>query len=244
MTGDRPDDSATSEADQPDIGGNGSGQDDTAQDASQVPSDKKRRDLTWLLTTLGKVLGVVVTLVTLLGASAALLFRLDPSAEPCVGGAGATFSSIQVAPNYSLRQYISDLTRGRVPNSIPHGVIGAELRYNYSTSNLSGNGIRLYSTLQEILPNGDVMAPPGPAPSPETPSPYNLQGQYGVPGEPPPVVTPNACSQDSSGLDWILVPPSRRGHPQRYRVVLEFYRGKADVFTDRVGMGQSAIFDS
>ena len=184
---------------------------------------------------------MVVTLVTLVGGTATVLFQLDPALEPCVGRSGARFTSIQVAPEYPLAQYLRDVNHGQTPAGLP-ALLGAEIRYNYSTSNLSGKDTRLYATLQDVLPNGDISAPPGPAPSPT--SSENLQPQEGLPNEPPPVVRPNTCSQDSSGLDWIELPGSHRGHHRRYRIVLEFYRGPPNTFTDRVGVGETATFDS
>ena len=211
---------------------------DTAPARSHGAAATERDRLTRLFATLGKLLGVVVTVVTLIGGTVTLLFQIDPSVVPCIGGGGATFTSVQVVPDYPLAQYFRDINHGQTPEGLP-SIIGAEIRYSYSTSNLSGNGVRLYATLQEILPNGDVTAAPGPPAGPT--SAEDLQRQVGLPTQPPPVMTPNKCSQDSSGLDWIEVPKGqRRG---RYRVVLEFYRGALNTFTDRVGVGESPIFD-
>jgi hypothetical protein len=240
VTGDSPDASATPEASPPETDSSESGAGNTIQTPPHVLAAEKRNHLTSLLTTLAKVLGVVVTLVTLVGGTVTVLFQLNPSLEPCIGGSAATFTSVEVAPNYPLAQYLRDVNHGQTPPGLPP-LIGAEIRYNYSTSNLSGNDIRLYTTLQEVLPNGDVRAPPGPPPS--TTSSENLQQQHGVPGQPPPVVTPNKCSQDSSGFNWMELPQNQRGQHHRYRIVLEFYRGPANTFTDRVGVGETAIFD-
>lgn len=198
----------------------------------------ERDRLTRLFVTLGKLLGVVVTGVTLVGGTVTLLFQVDPGLEPCIGGAGATFTSVQVAPNYPLEQYFSDISHGQPPGGVPP-LIGAEIRYSYSTSNLSGHGVRLYETLQEILRDGDVTAPPGPPA--DSASGLDLQRPWGLPKQPPPVVTPSKCAQASSGIDWIQLPTTRRHH--RYRVILEFYRGALGDFTDRVGVGESPIFD-
>lgn len=209
----------------------------TPTSGGEAASERDR--LHRLFVTLGKLLGVVVTFVTLIGGTVTLLFQVDPGLEPCIGGAGVTFTSVQVAPNYPLEQYFSDISHGRPLPSAPPPLIGAEIRYSYSTSNLSGNGVRLYETLQEILRDGDVTAAPGP-PADAT-SGLDLQSPWRLPNQPPPVVTPNRCSQDSSGLDWIQLPTSRRHH--RYRVVLEFYRGELDDFSKRVGVGETPIFD-
>jgi hypothetical protein len=235
VTGDSPDRSSP-----PDTGSSESAPGETLQTPPHVLSAEKRDHLAWLLTSLGKVLGVVIALVTLIGGTVTVLFQLEPSLEPCIGGSDATFTSVQVASDYSLPQYLRDVNHGQTPPDLPY-LIGAEIRYNYSTSNLSGHDVRLYATLQEVLPNGDISAPPGPPPG--STSSENLQSQVGVPGQPPPVVTPNKCSQDSSGLNWIELPQSHRGHLHRYRIVLEFYRGPANTFTDRVGVGETAIFD-
>lgn len=240
MTGDSPDASTEPGTSPPDTGSSESGPGDPIQTPPDVLSAKKQDHLARLLTTLGKVLGVVITLVTLVGGTVTVLFQLDPSLEPCIGGSGATFTSVQVASDYSLVQYLRDVNHGQTPAGLPP-LIGAEIRYNYSTSNLSGHDVRLYATLQEVLPNGDISAPPGPPPS--STSSENLQPQVGLPNQPSPVVTPNKCSQDSSGLNWIELPQSHRGRHHRYRIVLEFYRGPANTFTDRVGEGETAIFD-
>jgi hypothetical protein len=106
----------------------------------------ERDKLTHLFVTLGKVLGVVVTLVTLVGGAVTVLFQLDPTLEPCIGGAGTQFTSVQVIPNYPLSQYLLD-ELGYVPSQ-PAPVVGAEVRYTYTADNLSGNQIVLYGTLE------------------------------------------------------------------------------------------------
>lgn len=222
----------------PNAGGDEAGPDEIEAASSDGATTAERDRLSRLLVALGKVLGIVVTLVTLIAATVTLIFRVDPSLEPCIGGAAATFTSVEVAPNYTLRQYLSDVNQGQTPPGVP-AVVGAELRFSYSTSNLSGEGVRLYTTLQGISPRGDVTAPPGPPPGPT--SSENLQPQVGVPGQPPPVVTPNRCSEDSSGLDWIKLPKRRGTH--RYRIVLEFYQGANYTFNHRVGIGESPIFE-
>lgn len=214
------------------------GPDDAEPASSDGAATTERDRLTRLLITLGKLLGVAVTTVTLIAAIVALIFRVDPSLEPCFGGAGATFTSIEIVPGYTLVQYLRDINRGQAPKGLP-ALTGAELRYSYSTSNLSGQGVRLYATLQGISPRGDVTAPPGPPPGPT--SSENLQKQVGLPNQPPPVVTPNRCSQDSSGLDWIELP--RHHGRRRYRIVLELYQGALNAFNHRVGVGESPIFE-
>jgi hypothetical protein len=131
MTGDEPD-ASEAEARPSDTGSN-----DPVQTAPRVGSTTQRGRLTSLFTTLGKLLAVVVTLVTLVGGTATVLFQLDPSLEPCVGGSGARFTSIQVFPKYPLTQYLRDVNHGQTPAGVPT-LVGAEIRYNYSTSNLSG----------------------------------------------------------------------------------------------------------
>jgi hypothetical protein len=207
------------------------------QHHSNLRRDRDR--LTHLFLTLGKLLGVVVTLVTLVGGVVTVLFQVDPTLEPCVGGAGLTFTAVDVVPDYLLPQYMSDINNGNVPSNVSN-FVGAEVRYNYSTSNLSGNDLRLYLTLQQIEPDGDIAALPGPPPGVD--SPTNLQSQVGVPGQPPNPVTPDRCSEASSGLDWIQLPPPAGRH-RRYRIVLEFYRGALDSFSDRVGVSTTPIFD-
>jgi hypothetical protein len=235
------------DSDQSEAGEPASPPTDGAGESASPPADGAaapgRDRLTRRFITLGKVLGVVVSLVTLIGGTVTLLFKVDPSLEPCIGGAGATFTSVQVVPRYPLVQYIRDVNNGRVPQGLPP-LTGAEIRYSYSASNLSGNDVRLYATLEQILPNGDITAPPGPPPGPTNSE--NLQAQVGPQGflgpqQSHPGVTLNKCSQDTSGLDWILLPRARHRH--RYRVVLELYKGAANSFTDRVGVGDTPTFD-
>jgi hypothetical protein len=204
---------------------------------SHVP--RERDFLTHLFVSLGKLLAVVVTLVTLLGGVVTLLFQVDPTLEPCIGGGQATFTAVEVAPDYPLAQYIRDTNNGQTPTGVP-SLVGAEVRYNYSASNLSGHDLRLYTTLEQIGPNGDIAAPPGPPPGPTDSE--NLYPPSGLANQPPPVVTPDRCSLDSSGFDWVQLPKSNRRH-HRYQIVLEFYRGALDSFTDRVGVGRTPIFD-
>jgi hypothetical protein len=187
---------------------------------------------------LGKLLGVVVTAVTLIAAIVALAFRVHPSWQPCIGGGGAKFTSIEVFPGYTLVQYFRDVDQGRTPSGVP-SLRGAELRYSYVTSNLRGTDVRLYATLEGISRRGDTTAAPGPPP--DSTSSENLQPQPHLPDQPPPVVAPNHCSQDSSGLDWIKLPRRRGSH--RYRIVLEFYEGASNTFNHRVGVGQTHIFE-
>jgi hypothetical protein len=199
---------------------------------------RERDLLTHLFLSLGKLLGVVVTLVTLVGAVVTLIFQVDPTLVPCIGGGQATFTGVVVVPDYTLQQYISDVNNGNVPDNVPP-TVGAEVRYSYSASNLSGNHLRLYTTLEQVAPNGDMMAPPSPPGG--VLSSANLQSQVGLPGQPVPVVTPDRCSLDSSGLDWVYLPSARPRH--RYRILLEFYRGGRQDFTDRVGVGMTPVFD-
>lgn len=244
-TPEQPDTPATPDAEASNFAGS------VAQDTSRAPGNRKRsrarrdRDLlTHLFATLGKFLGVVVTLVTLIGGMVTLLFQVDPTLEPCIGGAGATFSNMEVVPDYSYTEFIRDVRQGidndEVPPNLPQST-GAEVRYNYSTSNLSGNDLRLYLTLLEVKPNGDVAIPPGFAPGAGVLDVENLHGPDGLRGDPHPVVTPTRCSQESSGLDYIPLPPARPVH--RYEIVLEFYEGASAGYTDRVGVGRTAIFD-
>jgi hypothetical protein len=218
----------------------------SGSDTAAVPAQEhhghlapERDLLTHLFVSLGKLLAVVVSLVTLLGGVVTLLFQVDPTLEPCIGGGQATFTAVEVVPDYPLAQYIRDINNGRTPANLPP-LIGAEVRYSFSASNLSGHDLRLYTTLDQIAPDGDIAAPPGPPPGPT--SSENLQTQTGLPNQPAPVVTPDRCSLDTSGLDWVQLPQANRRH-HRYQIVLEFYRGALDNFTDRVGVGKTPIFD-
>jgi hypothetical protein len=200
----------------------------------------ERDKLTHLFVTLGKVLGVVVTLVTLVGGAVTVLFQLDPTLEPCIGGAGTQFTSVQVIPNYPLSQYLLD-ELGYVPSQ-PAPVVGAEVRYTYTADNLSGNQIVLYGTLEAVTRDGDVAFPPISTANwvpdedlvPQRTFPTNLHA-------PPRIVAPSKCSEQSSGLYWMVLPPSP--HPHRYRILLELYRGPHGVFNDRVGVGETPSFD-
>jgi hypothetical protein len=199
-----------------------------------------------VLASLAKVLGIVVTLVTLTGGAVTLLFQVDPTLEPCVGGSGVTFTSAQVIPDYPLTQYYIDITGNpNVPDAISSTEVGAEVRYAYTASNLSGNGLVLRGTLQEIAAGGSIVTPTL-APD-EFTTDDNLVPQVtakqlanNMTKIPSISKTPSRCSENANGIYFIQLPPDLPRH-HRYRVLLELYRGRT--LDDRVGIGVTPTFE-
>jgi hypothetical protein len=216
----------------------------SAGSAESVPGRNRRR---LRVPDLAKLLGVVVALVTVAGGAVTVLFQLDPSLEPCIGGAAVTFTSIQVVPDYPFNRFVYDLTGELGGGGRVGGVVGAEVRYSYSAANLSGDPLVLRGTLLALARNGDIEYPPLNVLSYDAED--DLVPQRGVSGffaSRVPVLkqvtsTPDRCSQDASGLYWMFAPPFG-GRRHRYRVLLEIYRGRT--LQDRVGVGQTPVFES
>lgn len=216
------------------------------QDHRKLITARERDALGRLLAALAKVLGIVVTLVTLTGGAVTLLFQVDPTLEPCVGASGVTFTSAQVIPDYPLTQYYTDITGNpNVPDSINSSEIGAEVRYAYTTSNLSGNGLVLRGTLQEIGADGSIVTPTL-APTeftnvdnlvPQVTAEQLVKNTHEIPSI---SKRPDQCSEDANGIYFIELPPDLPRH-HRYRVLLELYRGRT--LENRVGVGVTPVFE-
>jgi hypothetical protein len=202
--------------------------------AGGPPAADSGDPLSRALSTLAKVLGVVVTIVTLLGGLVALLFQVDPTLLPCVGGSGAAFTDIQVFPGYDYTRYVLDLgIHVNYANSK-----GTEVRYGYQVNNLSGASLTVKGTLQQIAPDGDITYPRlGGFDSVVYEQRTNLAPGFGNLRA---RLTPNRCSQDGSGIYWMQMPSQVPRH-HRYRIVLELYRGST--LEQRVGVGVTQIFD-
>lgn len=216
-------------------GGGEAGSEGEAPQASpeDVNSDPSRDRLTHALVTLAKVLGVVVTLVTLSGGVVTLLFQVDPTLEPCIGSSGATFTGVEVFTAYPYTQYAADLGLN------PHGYAstpGVEVRYNYQLNNLSGAKPVLRGTLQQVASDGRITVPRLNGVLAHV---YRQETNESTGQALHKFVRPNRCSQGGSGIFWMPVTwvPAHR----HYRIVLELFDGPT--VSDRVGVGVTPMFD-
>jgi hypothetical protein len=217
-------------------GGGEAGSEGEAAQASpeDVASDPSRDRLTRTLVTLAKVLGVVVTFVTLIGGVVTVLFRVDPTLEPCIGSSGATFTAVQVFTAYPYTQYAADLRLN--PNDYAP-TPGVEVRYNYQLNNLSGAKPVLRGTLQQVASDGRITVPQLNGLLARV---YLQQTNQSAGQALHKFVTPNRCSQGGSGIFWMPVTSVVPAH-HHYRVVLELFDGPT--LADRVGVGVTPIFD-
>ena len=218
------------------MGGGEAGSEGEAAQASpeDVDSDPSRDRLTRALVTLAKVLGVVVTLVTLSGGVVTLLFQVDPTLEPCIGTSGATFSGVQVFTAYPYTQYAADL--GLNPHDY-YPTPGVEVRYNYQLNNLSGAKPVLRGTLQQV----DLKWSHHRAPAQRLLAGVYLKETNLSAGQAlHRFVRPNRCSQGGSGIFWMPVTSVAPAH-HHYRVVLELFDGPT--VSERVGVGVTPMFD-
>jgi hypothetical protein len=165
------------------------------------------------------VLGIFVSLVTLVGGGVGLLFSLRPGLRPCIGDSEASFTGVPVFPHVRFRDHLIREGRPREEAALEPNFIGAELRFSYRTEGFRGAQLPLTWSLVTIQRDGTLGAV--------------------VPGQDRALamtVTPDACSEGGGKDLFVMIPDTRK----RYRVVLELYRDGD--FDDRVALAETAIF--
>lgn len=93
----------------------------------------------WSLTT---ILAVATSAIALAAGGVGLLFKIDPAAEPCIGGASGSFVDVPVFPESRGEYgYVASQAGYKGPS------LGAEVRATTEVDNLRGNQVALYYTL-------------------------------------------------------------------------------------------------
>jgi hypothetical protein len=96
----------------------------------------------WKLTT---ILAVATSAIAVAAGGVGLLFKIDPAAEPCIGGASASFIDAPVFPE-SRREY-GTVSHQKSKYRRHPGLVGAEVRATVEVDNLRGHPVVLYYTL-------------------------------------------------------------------------------------------------
>lgn len=91
------------------------------------------------------ILAVATSAIAVAAGGVGLLFKLDPAAEPCIGGASAKFVDAPVFPE-SLREY-KFISGDKTHFVTPAASLGADVRATIEADNLRGNQVVLYYTL-------------------------------------------------------------------------------------------------
>lgn len=96
----------------------------------------------WSFTT---TLAVATSVIAVAAGGLGLLFKIDPAAEPCIGGASASFVDAPVFPQTRLEYGIVSHQRSQY-RTAPN-LVGAEVRATVEVDNLRGHQVALYYTL-------------------------------------------------------------------------------------------------
>lgn len=184
-----------------------------------------KRSASWPL----KIVTAAGVAIAAVAGGLGLLFQVEPSWEPCLGGSSASFTAAPVFPNVTYSHFLQ-YNVGATPASVEavpnRGVRGAEVRFLYTAKSLRGDPLWLYATLVTVSPDGSVTGI-----DPTLDEFYEFK------------IVPNACTE-SGGYDVFVQPiPNTRQH---YRIVLELYRGERlkaeNVFQPRLALTETPVF--
>lgn len=171
------------------------------------------------LSPVATVLGILVSLVAVLGGGVSLLFSLRPGLKPCLGGSDAAFTGVPVFPHVRFRDHLIREGRPREEAAQEPNFLGAELRFSYRIDGFRGAQLPVTWSLVTIQRDGTLGAV--------------------VPGQDRALamtVTPDACSEGGGKDLFVPIPDTRK----RYRVVLELYRDRH--LDDRLALAETPIF--
>jgi hypothetical protein len=172
-----------------------------------------------LLPRVAAVLGIVVSVLAVLGGGSALLFSLRPGLKPCLGGSEASFTGVPVFPRVRFRDHLIRQGRPREQAAQEPNILGAEVRFSYRIEGFRGAELPLTWSLVTIQPDGTLGAV------------VPLQDRALAM-----TVAPDACSEGGGKDLWVQIPDIRK----RYRIVLELYRDED--FDDRLALAETPIF--
>ncbi|HKD94754.1 MAG TPA: hypothetical protein VKB43_08625 [Gaiellaceae bacterium] len=187
------------------------------------PAAKEGRK--WSLTATLAIAGSVVAVAA---GGVGLLFKVDPAAEPCLGGASARFIDAPVFP-VSRTEYhdVSGLPGyGQYPSRV-----GAEVRSTVEVDNLRGKEIYLYYTLLDAGARGaaDRVVTGN--------DEFETIGQVAT-----------SCTW-RGGFDTFAEPETRALVPisldprKSYRIVLELFEGEREGFGgNRLALFETPVF--
>jgi hypothetical protein len=154
---------------------------------------------------LTRILAIAGALITVGAGAVGLLFKLHPSFEPCIGGAGATFIDAPVFPEtVRERGYVAGVKYVRGLDEL-----GAEVRITVRADNLRGSQLQMYYTLLTAGARGATDEV--------------VSGADEIPAE---SKTSDTCSWTGGWDVWVLPLPTGLEKNKRYRIVLELFRGQ------------------
>jgi hypothetical protein len=193
---------------------------DAPASESNPPSGRGRK---WSLTA---TLAIAASLIAVAAGGIGLLFKVDPAAEPCIGGASASFVDAPVFPE--TRQEYGTLSHQKAAYHGDPGLVGAEVRATVDVDNLRGHAIALNYTLLGVGAGGAIDRVVGGidevAARTQVASSCTWRGGFDV------FVEPSPTSQELS-LD-----PRKR-----YRIVLELFQGPRQ---NQTGANRLALFET
>ena len=182
---------------------------DSPSGEAKDPAAGERR---WRLTP---ILAVATSVIAVAAGGVGLLFKIDPAAEPCIGGASASFIDAPVFPE--SRQEYGIVSHHKSAYSAHPNLVGAEVRATVEVDNLRGNDVVLYYTLLNAGTGGSAD-----------------RVVTGVDELPTRTQVASSCSW-RGGFDVFAEPAATLAHPtpsldprKTYRIVLELYQGERD----------------
>ena len=197
--------------------------------APEAPGDSGGGGRSWT-----RILTVAGTLVTVAAGGVGLLFKLEPSFEPCVGGSAARFVDVPVFPE-SRAEYGYVSGQANAYSDRPNQ-LGAEVRATVEIDNLRGSQLELYYTLLSAGDNGAAdQVVPGADQIPtrtQTADACTWTGGFDVFVEPKPTT-----------LGGQVVLPTGLDPKKGYRIVLELFRGQREPDgANRLALFESPVF--
>lgn len=187
------------------------GDDDAASEADP-PARSGRK---WSFTA---TLAIATSAIALAAGGIGLLFKIDPAAEPCIGGASANFVDGPVFPE-TRGEYgtVSDQSEYQGDS------VGAEVRATVNVNNLRGQAIAIYYTLLGVGAGGAI---------------DQVVGDVDQNGARTQIA--NSCTW-RGGFDVFVEPPSGLKPRKRYRIVLELFQCPRQ---QKTGANRLALFET
>lgn len=190
--------------------------DDAPASEADPPARSRRK---WSLTA---TLAIATSAVALAAGGIGLLFKVDPAAEPCIGGASADFVDGPVFPE-TRGEYgvVSDQQGAYQGDSL-----GAEVRATVDVNNLRGHAIAINSTLLGVGAGGAI---------------DRVVGDVDENGTRTQVAS--SCTW-RGGFDVFVEPPSGLSSRKKYRIVLELFQGQRQPKTgaNRLALYETPVF--
>jgi len=187
--------------------------DDAPAAEGRPPSREGRK---WSVTA---TIAIATSVIALAAGGVGLLFKVDPAAEPCIGGPSASFVDGPVFPE--TRGEYGKVSQQREAYKGPS--LGAEVRATVDVNNLRGHLIEIDDTLLGVGAGGAIDRVVG-----------DIQ-EFGARTE-----VASSCSW-RGGFDVFVEPTSGLSPRKKYRIVLELYQGLRQ---PKTGANRLALFET